>query len=380
MSRWPGKYVIGLTGNIGTGKSVVRRMLEHLGAYGIDADAISHRVIEKGAPGYAQVVDTFGRYILDDRQQVNRRRLGRIVFSDPEALQMLENIIHPLVSRAIDMITQRVRQQVVVIEAIKLLEGDLAAECSSIWVSYAPPDVQLARLLNKRGMSESDARQRIEAQSPQEEKTDRAQVVIRNVSTFEDTWKQVLAAWKQVVPTEYQMSAETQTSHVGRQGELGVEVGRPTHAEEIAAFCRQEKMQDGRLSNASAVMEAFGEKAFLLLRQGQSLVGFAGWQVENLVSRTTELYLAPGIPEESALSLLTEYIERQSASLQCEVAFIFVRPALAKTEVWKKLGYRAISIDQLSIPVWIEAARESMPPNTTLLLKQLREDRILRPI
>ena len=65
MSRWPGKYVIGLTGNIATGKSVVRKMLEHLGAYGIDADALGHRAIAKSAPGYSAVVDTFGRWILD---------------------------------------------------------------------------------------------------------------------------------------------------------------------------------------------------------------------------------------------------------------------------------------------------------------------------
>ena len=64
MSKWAGKYVIGLTGNIGTGKSVVRRMLEHLGAYGIDADALSHRTIAKGAPGYQPVIDLFGRWIL----------------------------------------------------------------------------------------------------------------------------------------------------------------------------------------------------------------------------------------------------------------------------------------------------------------------------
>jgi dephospho-CoA kinase len=66
LSRWPGKYVIGLTGNIATGKSVVRKMLEHLGAYGIDADALSHRAIAKGAPGYDLTVKTFGEWILDE--------------------------------------------------------------------------------------------------------------------------------------------------------------------------------------------------------------------------------------------------------------------------------------------------------------------------
>src|SRR5512147_1107703 len=96
MSAWPGKYVIGLTGNIATGKSVVRKMLEHLGAYGIDADALGHRAIALGSPGYRPVVDTFGKWILTPDGQVDRGRLGRIVFADPEALARLESIVHPL--------------------------------------------------------------------------------------------------------------------------------------------------------------------------------------------------------------------------------------------------------------------------------------------
>ena len=72
MSAWQGKYIIGLTGNIATGKSVVRKMLEHLGAYGIDADALSHRAIAQGAPGYQAVVDAFGKWILSKDGQIDR--------------------------------------------------------------------------------------------------------------------------------------------------------------------------------------------------------------------------------------------------------------------------------------------------------------------
>ncbi len=92
MSRWPGKYVIGLTGNISTGKSVVRKMLEHLGAYGIDADALSHRAMAKGAPGYPLVLKSFGEWILDDEEQIDRAKLGKVVFADPAALERLERV------------------------------------------------------------------------------------------------------------------------------------------------------------------------------------------------------------------------------------------------------------------------------------------------
>ena len=121
MSKWPGKTVIGLTGNIATGKSVVRKMLEHLGAYGLDADALGHRAISKGAPGYQAVVEMFGKWILDEDGQINRARLGRVVFADPLALERLEAIVHPLVLQAVDLIVQRSSQPVIVIEAIKLL-------------------------------------------------------------------------------------------------------------------------------------------------------------------------------------------------------------------------------------------------------------------
>ena len=126
MSKWPGKYVIGLTGNIATGKSVVRKMLEHLGAYSIDADALSHRAIAKGAPAYQRVIDTFGKWIVANNGEIDRAKLGRLVFNDPEALQQLESFIHPLVEQAVDLMIKRASQRVVVIEAIKLLESNLA--------------------------------------------------------------------------------------------------------------------------------------------------------------------------------------------------------------------------------------------------------------
>ena len=104
MSNWPGKYAIGLTGNIATGKSVVRRMLEHLGAYTIDADALAHRVVAKGAPGYKPVLDKFGTWIMNEDGQINRAKLGHLVFADPQALAQLEAIIHPYVGQAVDLL------------------------------------------------------------------------------------------------------------------------------------------------------------------------------------------------------------------------------------------------------------------------------------
>ena len=377
MSNWPGKYVIGLTGNIATGKSVVRKMLEHLGAYSIDADALSHRAIAKGAPGYQRVLDTFGKWILDSNSEIDRAKLGRLVFSDPEALQQLEVIVHPLVEQAVDLMIQRASQRVVVIEAIKLLEGKLVGACDNIWATYAPESIQKARLMKKRDMNEQDAIQRIHAQPPQEIKTAAANVVIQNTGSFEDTWKQVVAAWKILSPI-------TDTSPVvmrkATDGELSVQRGRPHDSVNIAAFIT--RLSSGtRPQSQDDIMAAFGEKAFLLLMADKQLVGLVGWQVENLVARTTDLYLDPGIPVERALKILVTEVERASQDLQCEASLFFLPPQLAGHEpVWKELGYIRRTPQTLGIQAWQDAAHESQPPNTILLFKQLRQDRVLRPI
>jgi dephospho-CoA kinase len=200
VSNWPGKYVIGLTGNIATGKSVILTMLEQLGTVCFDADQLSHAVIAKDAPGYPQVIDTFGKGIVDGNGEIDRAKLGRLVFSDPEALRQLEGIIHPLVEQAMDRLIQRASERVIVVEAIKLLESKLAGACDSIWTVVAPESIQKARLMQNRNMNEQDAIQRIYAQPPQAMKIAAADVVIPNTGSIKNTRKQVLAAWKAIPP------------------------------------------------------------------------------------------------------------------------------------------------------------------------------------
>ena len=377
MSNWPGKYVIGLTGNIATGKSVVRRMLEHLGAYTIDADTLSHRAIAKGAPGYKPVVEAFGKFILDASGEIDRAKLGRLVFSNPDALEDLESIIHPLVERAVDLMIRRASQRVIVIEAIKLLEGKLVSECDTLWATFAPESIQKARLMKKRGMTEREAIQRIQSQPPQEGKIAAADVVIHNAGSFDDTWKQVLAAWKVVSPV-------TDTSpailYKAGAGELAVQRGRPRDSADISALIT--RLSGGiRPLSPDDVMAAFGDKAFLLLMNDKHLVGLAGWQVENLVSRTTDLYLDPGITIAPALRALVTEIERSSLDLQCEASLLFIPLQLAaKDDDWKKMGYTRRTPLTLGVQAWQDAALESQPSNTILFFKQLRMERVFRPI
>ena len=381
MSHWPGKFVIGLTGNIATGKSVVRKMLEHLGAYTIDADRLAHRAIAKGAPGYQPVIDTFGKWILGPDGEIDRKKLASIVFSDPEALQRLEAIVHPLVGQAVDWLVRRSPRQVIVIEAIKLLESDLKDMCDSIWVVDASPRAQLQRLMRKRGMSEAEARRRIAAQPPQAEKVAAADVVIRNDGSFEDTWKQVVVAWRQVVVKATGAQVQTGPVTVATSDTYRVERGGPKQAEEIARFIAQ-ATKGQRKPTRMDVLAAFGEQAYLLLRQGHQIVGLAGWQVENLISRTVEFYLLPHVPPEQAIPLMIREIEKGSKELQCEATLIFLPPEAIKSTLtlWQNLGYQVKRPEDLGVRAWQEAARQSQPPGTVMLFKQLRKDRVLHPI
>jgi dephospho-CoA kinase len=377
VSKWPGKYVIGLTGNIATGKSVVRRMLEHLGAYGIDADALSHRVITKGAPGYMSVVSIFGRWILDDDSQINRKKLGKMVFSDPEALVTLEGIIHPFVRQAIELLIRRASQRMIVIEAIKLFETNLGMSCDTRWITHAPETVQMGRLVTRRGMTEDEALKHIRIQNPQDEKRARADVIIENSGSFEKTWSQVHAAWSVISPI-----MDTSPTVVERavKDALVVKRGRPSDSLEIANLVN--RLGNGREHQSHEdVMEEFGDKAFLLLKKDDNLVGVAAWQVENLVSRTIEIQVDPQVDQPQALKTLLTEVEKSSRDLQCEASLLFLTNELsARTSIWKELGYEQRTSDSLGIQAWQDAVKESMPENTNLYFKQLRQDRILRPI
>ena len=379
MSNWPGKYVIGLTGNIATGKSVVRRMLEHLGAYTIDADALSHRVISKGAPGYQPVLDTFGKWLLGPDGQINRTKLGHLVFADKDALKQLENIIHPYVNQAIDILVKRASQTVIVVEAIKLLESELRSRCDTVWVTDAPQHVQVERLMRKRSMSHDDALQRVEVQSAQKEKLDAASVIITNNGSYDDLWKQVSEAWKGISPAQ-EAGPTTQVTVKPPAGTLSLQRGKPRDAQKIADLITRLSKGKQTMSKDQA-MEAFGEKAFLLLLMGNNLVGIAGWQVENLVARVTDLFLDHGIAADQALPLMMHEVERASGDLQCEASLVFPPIDLVGFDsIWKHLGYERRSPDALGVQAWEDAARESMPKGSALFFKQLRTDRVLRPI
>jgi dephospho-CoA kinase len=387
LSNLPGKFIIGLTGNIATGKSVVRRMLEHLGAYTIDADALAHRAYSKGAPGYQPVIDKFGKWLLNKDGEIDRSKLGNLVFSDHEALAQLEAIVHPFVKQATDMLIQRASQKVIVVEAIKLLESDLRSLCDSIWVANAPEETQIQRLISKRGLTRERALEIIHTQSAQSAKLAHANIVVTNTGSFEELWIQVSAAWKQVVPGASSETSQTSltlpkptAAAASGAGEFSVRRGKPKHSASIAELIT--RLSKGkRKMTADDVMATFGDKAYMLLHLGDAMVGVAGWQVENLVTRTTDIFLEEHINPQKALDILIKEVERASGDLQSEASLIVPIGELAAQEaLWKQLGYEKRTPETLGVQAWQDAATETLAVGDILLFKQLRQDRVLRPI
>ncbi len=385
MSPSQEKYLIGLTGNIGTGKSVVRRMLGHLGAYGIDADALGHRAIMKGAPGYQAVVDTFGHWILDRQKNIDRQKLARIVFEDKEALVELESIIHPLVSRAIDILVQRTPHQIVAIEAIKLFESDLSSKCDTVWVTYTPESMQIQRLSDRRGMSDMEALSRIKQQSSQKEKISKGDLVIVNDSSFEKVWKQVYSAWNKLpvnVAAELEAEGAVTSSSISTDELLRVKRATPAHANEIAKLLN-EVGRPALSYDRVTVMESFGEKAYLLLYDNprNELIGVLSWQVENLVARVYEIFLKPDVPEAAAVMQFLKRVEEDAKSLQAEMCMLFIdKKSDISLKIFPALGYDRNNAEDLETSSWVEAAKDRLGQGKLLFVKELRTDRVLRPL
>lgn len=189
--------IIGLTGNIATGKTTVLDYLARKGAHIIDADKLGHRAMAPDGPAYHAIVAEFGPTILNPDKTVNRRALGAIVFANAAQLGRLEQLVHPAVFALTRQEVSETPSPVVVLEAVKLLEaGAMVTLCDEIWVVTARPEVQLQRLVEQRGMSEQQAHQRMGMQSPQAAKINQADRVIDNSGSLKELHAQLDIIWE----------------------------------------------------------------------------------------------------------------------------------------------------------------------------------------
>ena len=194
--------IIGLTGGIACGKSTVSKILRSLGAKVIDADAAAHALSQPQQPLYDAYVARFGAEILTAQGTLDRAAIGRIIFKDPNVRAEIDALAHPLIQAAVEQQMQAVcpNAPAVVLDVPLLFEAGWEALTDEVWVVSLPEDVQLVRLMERDPvMTEAEARARIAAQIPLSEKRARADVVIDNSGTKEDTLHMIERIWRERV-------------------------------------------------------------------------------------------------------------------------------------------------------------------------------------
>ena len=197
--------VIGLTGGILAGKSTISGMLAEKGAVIIDADKIGHAAYKPHTETWQELVDAFSNGILKQNGEIDRKRLGEIVFADPDALDRLNRIVHP---RMREMMREEIEQlrgegvAVVVLEAAVLIEADWTDLADEVWVAVAPEDVVIKRLRDRGGLSEEQARARIRSQLPAEERAKHADVIIDTDCDLSEVRARVDELWSRLQKRE----------------------------------------------------------------------------------------------------------------------------------------------------------------------------------
>ena len=385
------KTVIGLTGNIATGKSLVLRMLQELGATTIDADKLVHQLMRQGGSVYQAIVEEFGKFILDDNGQISRARLGKIVFSNPDGMAQLEALTHPGVIEEVRKRIAAAPTDVVAVEAIKLFESGLADLCQSTWVVVAPPETQLKRLVERRKMPPDQAKQRIRAQSSQQEKARKANVVINNSAALAKTWAMVKAQYiglvenktaPAVVEPEPIQAPKPTPAPAARINPADVSIRRAKRGDLGGMAELMSVGTNGAINpDISEMMEALFSRAYLVAEAGTSVVGMIGWQTENLVAGLQDFYVLNNDLWETVGKEMLEKVHDEINSLSCEVALVFVldKAGTKPIEFLESQNYEQFESKQL-IPDWKEAAVEWQPENSVLLYKKMREQRIMVPM
>lgn len=183
--------IAGLTGGIATGKSTVANIMAEAGAHVIDADRIAKDVVKKGLPAWKEITEYFGKEILGSDGEIDRERLGDVVFGSKDKLEVLNKIVHPRVfeemAREMDEVKQRAPDSIVILDIPLLIETGLHKLLSNVILVYAPERIQLARLMARDNIPKEAALKRIRSQMPIEQKKAFANYIIDNSSEIEHT-------------------------------------------------------------------------------------------------------------------------------------------------------------------------------------------------
>ena len=341
-------FIIGITGNIATGKSVIRRMLENAGAFTMDTDFLAHRMLYPGGPAYPSVVDAFGPQILTDDHKISNKKLGEIVFNDPQRLKQLESLIHPPVINAILARIKATRRPLVAVEAIKLLEAGLGTYCDSIWVSHASFDHQVARLLESRGLTEEEAQARITAQTAQSLKLNQADVIINTETSFKDTWRRT----RQALNDTIQLLRDTPLQINDSEGYSLEPVSRVPDSQLETAW---EKLTGEDLAS---LYEQLGMRKVLLITHKDRISVIIVCESWNFTTTLTKVFPLQMLNTQPGLILSA--FEQHARLNQSEVLLIPNAIGDGFIDQMEACGFINQSLDQFTYPAWQMVAQKAV--------------------
>ena len=425
-TSYDGKLIIGLTGNIATGKSAIMHMADDMGALTLDADDVVHELMNTDANIQAALAVAFGSEIRRQDGRIDRKELGKLVFDDPQALKDLEAMVHPAVRRVIDQRILDAKQNIIFIEAIKLLEGDLSSICHSVWVTRCAPQRQLERLRICRGMETEHAKNRIKAQSPQEEKVAQADVVIDTNGLMKDTELQFNMAWNRLpepatveakdrlsipdadeppipgtgtltkepeakseekpvvakAPASAAKSKPAQETAVSEEkpaaapveavevdaSEIQVRRARPNDIPSILLLIQ--KATDGRIKMKRAeLLMALSERGYFIGQVGSEISAVMGYHMDSQVARVDEMFIYPPEMVGVAAAVLKEIQQSAFAHMgQIIVIFIPKDASDALRQIFTDAGFVYEEKSTLA-KGWQTAIEESQPEDTDYVLK-----------
>jgi dephospho-CoA kinase len=197
--------LVGLTGGIACGKSNATRVFAELGAHVLDADQIAHEAIRAGQPAFTEIVDYFGRDITNADGEIDRKRLGKIIFSDVGAREKLNAIVHPRViaeqERLSEDITARCGSCIIIVDAALMIEAGSYKRFEKLIVVHCKPELQLHRLMVRDGLTLAEAQERIATQMPLSEKLKLASYVVETSGTYRQTRSQIVAIHNMLLQT-----------------------------------------------------------------------------------------------------------------------------------------------------------------------------------